>query len=75
MTWRTSYSYLLIAAICFAVASVSMLIPGMGSPMLFAFTALFIVFLLFGAIEYKKEDLKAAATLNEGLGRRWRRRR
>ena len=57
MKWRASYSFFLVAALCFALATMSPLVSWLGGPMLFAFTTLFLVFLIVGAVEFKREDL------------------
>ena len=55
MRWKVTHSYFLFAAIFFFVAAVSVVVEPLGLPMFFAFTTLCSVFLVFGALEAKKD--------------------
>lgn len=58
MRWRGSYGFFLVSAASFVLAAVSVAVKSWGGPMLFAFVTVCVVFLVFGAIEHKKEDLR-----------------
>lgn len=59
--WRVSWSYALLAAASLVLAGVSILVDWMGGPMVFAFCTVFSVFFVFGAIQWKTENMAVQA--------------
>lgn len=47
----------MFAAISFVLAGVSLLVDWLGGPMVFAFCTVFSVFVVFGAIQWKLENM------------------
>lgn len=60
MSWTTTHSYFAFAALFFLAACVSVLFEPLGMPMVFAFSTLCSVFLVFGALESKNTDSEGA---------------
>ncbi len=63
--WRASWTYFLVAFVSWVLAAISVVVRALGGPMLFAFITVSVVFLVFGAIEFKKEDLARRADSEE----------
>ena len=59
--WRASWTYFIVAFLSWILAAISVVVDELGGPMLFAFVTVSVVFLVFGAIEFKKEDLARRA--------------
>lgn len=51
MRWKVSHSYFVFAALFLVAGAVSVLVDQLGTPMVFAFSTLCSVFLVFGALE------------------------
>ena len=64
--WRVSWTCFVVAFVSWVLAVVSVLVETLGGPMLFAFVTVSVVFLVFGAIEFKKEDLARRAAERAG---------
>ncbi|MEM1245209.1 MAG: hypothetical protein AAGA81_07745 [Acidobacteriota bacterium] len=56
MRWTPTHSYFAFAALFFLAAGVSVIVEKLGMPMVFAFSTLCSVFLVFGALESKGSD-------------------
>ena len=66
--WRVSWSYAVLAAVSFVLVGVSLLVDWMGGPMVFAFCTVFSVFVVFGAIQWKTENIDVEARRRPGDG-------
>ena len=60
MRWTPTHSYFAFAALFFVAAAVSVVVERLGMPMVFAFSTLCSVFLVFGALESKSSDGESA---------------
>ena len=56
MRWTPTHSYFAFSALFFLAAGVSAVVDRLGMPMVFAFSTLCSVFLVFGALESKSSD-------------------
>lgn len=67
---RPSSTCFLLAGLCFFLAASSAVVSWLGPPAIFAFATLCSTFLVFGALEFKKEQLAQKRDCEDASGAR-----